>query len=155
MSSRIGWPKRSQNDQLPTINDGGSTTDPSGENNRLSIACRQQPVIQPGTNMSRNIIYNCTSGVYGAPQSESTDNAPILKRLLYRADAENFYETAQDSAQTRYDAEQPVTTNQKRDIRSPMGPQVENFKNQPVQEKTAPNAVNLAISWIDGRANNF
>ena len=145
MSSKIPWPKRSQNDRPPTINDGRSTTDLSGEINRLNRN-------QPGTSMSTNIIYECKNKVYGDQQSENTDNAPILKRLLYRAHEENFYETAQDSPQTRYDVEQPGTSNQKRDI---MGPQVENFEKQPDQEMTAPNAINLAISWIDGRAKQF
>ena len=140
MSSKIAWPKRSQDDQPPTINDGRSTTDLSDEINRLNRK-------QPGTNMSRNIIYECKNKVYGDQQSENTDNAPILKRLLYRAHERNYYETAQESPQARYDVAQPGTSNQKRDI---MGPQVEIIEKQPDLEKSS----NLAISWKDGRAQN-
>ena len=99
MSSRIGWPKRGPDFKPPTFNDGGSTTDTSGKNNRLSRASTQQPVTQPGTNMSIN-NYNSTNGVYGTQQSESTEGAPMLTQL----DVEEYFKRIQDSARIEYDA---------------------------------------------------
>ena len=99
-----------------------STTDPSGESNRLNRN-------QPGTSLSTNIM------IYG-DQSDSTDEAPILKRLLYRTHermkhVRNYYETVQESLQIGYVAQPGTSTQNYYETAHPGGSNIQKGKKIP------------------------